>query len=89
MKPTQSTVANEIRQHFMLFALALFCLALLMVRAKITQSIYLFFLIWNLFLAYTPLGLSSLMMNRVNLIEKWYFYPAFASGCYYYPTPPT
>jgi len=80
MKTTQSTVANEIRQHFMLFALALFCLALLLVRAKITQSIYLFFLIWNLFLAYTPLGLSSLIMNRINLIEKWYFYLAF--GCW-------
>jgi len=80
MKTIQSTVANEIRQHFMLFALALFCLALLLVRAKITQSIYLFFLIWNLFLAYTPLGLSSLIMNRINIIEKWYFYPAF--GCW-------
>lgn len=77
MKTIQSTLINVFRQHFLLFALAVFCIALMLVRAKLTQSIYLFFLIWNLFLAYTPLGLTSLMMNRVSIIEKWYFYPAF------------
>jgi len=88
MKTTQSTVAHEIRQHFMLFALAFFCLALLLVRAKITQSIYLFFLIWNLFLAYTPLGLTSVIMSRVSIIEKWHFYPAFACWLLLLPNAP-
>jgi len=77
MKTLQSTLVHEFRQHFLLFALAIFCLALMLVRAKLTQSIYLFFLIWNLFLAYTPLCLTSLMMSRVTIIEKWYFYPVF------------
>jgi uncharacterized membrane protein len=77
MKTIQSGFINEFRQHFMLFALAVFCISLLLVRAKLTQSIYLFFLLWNLFLAYSPLAITSLIMHRINLIEKWYFYPAF------------
>jgi len=88
MKAIQSTIVHEFRQYFLLFALAVFCLALLLVRAKLTQSIYLFFLIWNLFLAYTPLGLSSLIMSRINLIEKWYFYPAFACWLLLLPNAP-
>ena len=89
MKTIQSTFVNEFRQHFMVFTLALFCLALLLVRAKLTQSIYLFFLIWNLFLAYVPLGLTSLIINRVTIIEKWYlFYPAFACWLIVLPNAP-
>jgi uncharacterized membrane protein len=76
MKTIKLTLTHQFRQYWLLFALAVFCVALLLVRAKITQSIYFFFLIWNLFLAYTPLGLTSIMMNRLNLIEKpLYFYP--------------
>ena len=88
MKALQSTLVHEFRQHFSLFALASFCLALLLVRAKLTQSINLFFLIWNLFLAYAPLGLSSLMMHRVSIIEKWHFYPAFACWLLLLPNAP-
>lgn len=88
MKTIQSTIVYEFKQHFLLFALAIFCLSLMLVRAKLTQSIYLFFLIWNLFLAYTPLGLTSLIINRVNIIEKWYFYPAFACWLLLLPNAP-
>jgi len=88
MKAIQSTLVNEFRQHFLLFILAIFCIALMLVRAKLTQSIYLFFLIWNLFLAYTPLGLTSLMMARINIIEKWYFYPVFACWLLVLPNAP-
>lgn len=35
-----------------MFLYMIYCLTLLLVRAKITQSVYLFFLIWNLFLAF-------------------------------------
>ncbi len=34
--------------------MVIYCLSLLIVRAKITQNIFLFFLIWNLFLALIP-----------------------------------
>ena len=42
-----------------LFLYMIYCLTLLLVRAKITQSVYLFFLIWNLFLAFVPYIISS------------------------------
>lgn len=74
---TQSFLTKTFSRHYMLFALAAFCVALLLVRAKITQSIFFFFLIWNLFLAYTPLGLSTIMHYKNRVIQKWYwFYPA-------------
>jgi len=76
MKTIRLTLTYEFKQYWLLFALSLFCAALLLVRAKITGSTYFFFLIWNLFLAYTPLGVTSIMMHRINLIEKrFYFYP--------------
>jgi uncharacterized membrane protein len=42
-----------------LFLYIIYCLSLLLIRAKITQSVYLFFLIWNLFLAFVPYVMSS------------------------------
>lgn len=64
-------------RHYMLFALASFCIALLLLRAKLTNSIFYFFLIWNLFLAYTPLGFTCLMKSKKSIRDKWYyFYPA-------------
>jgi len=76
MKTIRLTLTYEFKQYWLLFALSLFCAALLLVRAKVTGSTYFFFLIWNLFLAYTPLGVTSVMMHRINLIEKRiYFYP--------------
>jgi uncharacterized membrane protein len=76
-------------RHFMLFALAAFCVALLLVRAKITQSIFFFFLIWNLFLAYTPLGLTSVMRQQSHLMKKWYwFYPALLCWLLLLPNAP-
>ena len=88
MKTIQLSIIKEFRQHFSLFILALFCLSLLLVRAKLTHSIYLFFLVWNLFLAYTPLAITSLMINRLNFIEKWYFYPAFMAWLLALPNAP-
>lgn len=74
---TQSFLTKTFSRHYMLFALAAFCVTLLLVRAKITQSIFFFFLIWNLFLAYTPLGLTSIMRQQNSQMKKWYwFYPA-------------
>ncbi|RDI14449.1 DUF1361 domain-containing protein [Flavobacterium sp. AG291] len=61
-------------RHYILFALAAFCIALLLVRAKITESIFFFFLIWNLFLAYTPLAITSLMRQQSYFMKKWYWF---------------
>jgi len=76
MKNIKLFITREFKQHFILFSFVLFCIALLLIRAKITHSIFFFFLIWNLFLAYTPLALASVMMSKISLIEKPYcFYP--------------
>ncbi len=45
-------------------------LGLLLWRAKITHSLYLFFLIWNLVLAVVPFGLSVYLKNKFNLVSK-------------------
>jgi len=74
MKTT--TIKKILGRHYMLFVLAAFCIALLLVRAKLTQSIFYFFLIWNLFLAYTPLAFTSLLKTKKSIQVKWfYFYP--------------
>jgi uncharacterized membrane protein len=68
-------INREIKQYKMMFLLGIFCVSLLLIRAKITHSTFLFFLVWNLFLAYTPLAISSLLINNIILIEKRrYFY---------------
>lgn len=45
----------------MLVLFALYCLTLSLLRAKIAHSIYLFFLIWNLFLAGIPYAITSFL----------------------------
>ncbi|AXG74872.1 DUF1361 domain-containing protein [Flavobacterium arcticum] len=76
MKTLRLTFTNTFKQHYALLYLALFCTALLLVRAKLTHSMFYSFLIWNLFLAYLPLLVSLLMINNVKLMEKRiYYYP--------------
>lgn len=41
-----------------------YCLTLLLFRAKITNSIYLFFLIWNLLLAIIPYAITSYLTTQ-------------------------
>lgn len=42
------------KNNMAILMMVIYCLSLLIVRAKITQNIFLFFLIWNLFLALIP-----------------------------------
>jgi uncharacterized membrane protein len=89
MKSIQLSITREFKQHFNLFALSLFCCILLLIRAKITNSIFFFFLIWNLFLAYTPLAVTSLITNNISLIDKRrYLYPAILCWLLLLPNAP-
>lgn len=55
-------------QNLALLTLSLYCFALLLFRAKYTHSLYLFFLIWNLVLAYIPYGISNyILLNYKKL----------------------
>lgn len=53
------------KQNPVLILLAIVSLTLILLRVKITQEVYLLFLIWNLFLAYIPYFLSSEIKNIV------------------------
>lgn len=88
MKTIKFNLVCEFCQHFMLVALAVFCFVLLLVRAKLTQSIFMFFLIWNLFLAYTPLAIAGFIANRAHIVHRWYFYPAFVTWLLALPNAP-
>ena len=63
-------------KHFETFSLLLLAsviaLLLLMIRMKITKSFHLIFLVWNLFLAFIPFTISSLIQtikpNKITLI---------------------
>lgn len=89
MKTIKLLLPNAQLQHKTLFVLAAFCVSLLLVRAKLTNSFFFFFLIWNLFLAYVPLGLTTLLINKVQWIEnKIYFYPFFLCWLLVLPNAP-
>lgn len=82
-------IIKTLGRHYMLFALTAFCSALLLVRAKLTQSIFYFFLIWNLFLAYTPLAFTGIIKSKKILQNKWYyFYPALVCWLLLLPNAP-
>ena len=46
--------------------MCIYCLALLVIRAQLTQNIFLFFLIWNLFLAIIPYALMIYLRMQDN-----------------------
>lgn len=60
------------KQNPNLVILGLLSIALMLLRVKITQDIYLLFLIWNLFLGYIPYFLSSEIKKTVPGTYKFY-----------------
>jgi uncharacterized membrane protein len=60
---------NQKSNKIVLFV-SLYCLFLLLLRAKIMQSFYLFFLIWNLILAVIPHLITSYLMTLKNIENK-------------------
>lgn len=57
------------RLNHLLFIFGFFCLCLSLIRVKITTSIFLMFLMWNLFLAVIPFLLTSYLKTR-NLLDN-------------------
>lgn len=49
--------------QLLIYGAAVLAVALLFVRMKFTKSLFLAFLVWNLFLAFIPLGISSLVIR--------------------------
>ncbi|PJJ07378.1 putative membrane protein [Flavobacterium sp. 1] len=50
-----------------LFLFTIYCLILLVIRAKLTNTIYLFFLVWNLFLAFVPYFFISYLKTQITI----------------------
>ena len=89
MKTLKLTLSYLHGRQQMLMLLAAFCISLLVVRAVLTQSLFFFFLIWNLFLAYLPLAITTMLTNKVEWIEKkLYFYPLFICWLLVLPNAP-
>ena len=69
---------TKTRKHQLLLlgAMSLFCLALCLTRIAITGEINYFFLNWNLFLAFVPLGVTMmyeiLLNDKVPFVKKWW-----------------
>ncbi len=88
MTTTNITSTALMKQHPLLL-LAIFSISLLLIRAKLTQSVFFFFLIWNLFLAWLPLRLSSFIACNKSLVTKnLYFYPLVLTWLLLLPNAP-
>lgn len=60
------------KQNTNLMLLGILSIALLLLRVKLTQDMYLLFLIWNLVLGYIPYALSSQLKTTVPGTYKFY-----------------
>lgn len=58
------------KRNQILICFSVYCLSLLLIRAKLTNSIYLFFLIWNLFLAVIPYAITTLLNVHDKLFKN-------------------
>lgn len=54
------------KNNIALLLFTFYCMLLLIIRAKITNSIFLFFLIWNLFLAFVPYGMIMYLKTKLS-----------------------
>lgn len=52
---------------YLIASLSIYAIILLAIRIKITNSFYYLFLVWNLFLAYIPYGISTLLKHNKML----------------------
>jgi uncharacterized membrane protein len=73
MKTIHFYLQTKKGEFLVLSVLSLFCLSLLIIRAKASNSIFFFFLIWNLFLGFLPYCISQMMLHSLKIREnKWY-----------------
>lgn len=55
------------KMNSILLLFTIYCFILLIVRVKLTHSIYMFFLVWNLFLAFVPYFFISYLKAHISL----------------------
>lgn len=73
MKTIHFYLQTKKREFLVLSVLSLFCFSLLIIRAKASNSIFFFFLIWNLFLGFLPYFFSQMMLYSLKIrVNRWY-----------------
>lgn len=70
MKTLHFYFQSQKKEFLALTVLTVFCFSLLLIRAKATNSVFFFFLIWNLFLGFLPYAMSLLMMYSIKIREN-------------------
>ena len=58
------------KTNSVLLVLCFYCALLLLFRVKIAQSVFYFFLVWNLFLAAIPYLLLQVAKQKIQLFEN-------------------
>ena len=70
MNPILTLFHHNRKLNNMVLLFGLYCFGLLLLRAKMTQSLYLFFLVWNLILAFLPYLLSTYINVHFLRLKK-------------------
>lgn len=69
--------------------LSIYCISLLLLRIKITNSFFYLFLVWNLFLAYIPFFISSIILQNKRIQNsKIKFWSLFFTWILFLPNAP-
>lgn len=70
MKTLINTYLSNRKTNTLLLLLSIYCGLLLLFRAKISHSIFYFFLIWNLFLGAVPYLILAFAKQKIQLLEN-------------------
>jgi uncharacterized membrane protein len=81
---------DDRKTNSVLLLFSVYCLSLLVVRAKFSHSGYLFFLVWNLFLAFLPYffisclkSIISLQKSKIKTVFFLFLWLAFLPNSFY------
>ncbi|WP_299767391.1 DUF1361 domain-containing protein [uncultured Dokdonia sp.] len=82
-------IISKINELSTLFIGFLFCGLLLTMRIKITGSFHYLFLVWNLFLAFIPYGITFMVRSQKKWTYKsWMLLPIFSFWLVFLPNTP-
>ncbi|NJM79771.1 MAG: DUF1361 domain-containing protein [Flavobacterium sp.] len=70
MKTIINTYLSNKKTNTLLLFLSIYCVLLLLFRAKISHSIFYFFLVWNLFLGAVPYLILVFVKEKIQLLEN-------------------
>ncbi|MEY8847509.1 DUF1361 domain-containing protein [Psychroserpens sp. XS_ASV72] len=87
METLKTLFINRFKMMALLSLSLTLSIVLLMVRAKLHQSFYLLFLVWNLFLAVIPFAITTIMVSKPKM-NKLTFLATFMIWLLFLPNAP-